>query len=104
MKIVASSQIPEPVSALPTGSEAKPLDRPARQTDAFAQDDAGVSALTAKLTDLRKALDVEERANVEHIRSEYQMGAYIVDSAKVSRAIVNDCLAALALPERAGHI
>jgi len=103
MRIGARNQIPEPVSAFPTGSETKQADRPERHGETFARDHAGVSALTARLTDLQKELEITERAKVEHIRSEYQMGAHAVDSAKTSHAIVDYCLLALDLPERAAQ-
>jgi anti-sigma28 factor (negative regulator of flagellin synthesis) len=70
----------------------KQVRRTAGQPEVLKPDEAAVSSFAARLTDRQTALDVEEGAKVERLRSAYQTGAYTVDSANLSRAIVNGCL------------
>jgi anti-sigma28 factor (negative regulator of flagellin synthesis) len=92
VRIADRDRTPEPASAQPPASEAKQVRRIAGQPEVFKQDEAAVSSFAARLTDRQTALDLEEGAKVERLKSAYQTGAYTVDSASVSRAIVNDCL------------
>ena len=91
MRITDSDRASEPASA-PPASEVKQVRRTAGQPEVLKPDEAAVSSFAARLTDRQTALDVEEGAKVERLRSAYQTGAYTVDSANLSRAIVNGCL------------
>jgi anti-sigma28 factor (negative regulator of flagellin synthesis) len=92
VRIADRSRAPEPVPATPPAPDAGQARRAAAQPEVFKQDEAAVSSFAAKLADRQTALDIEERARLESLRGAYQTGAYTVDSANVSRAIVNNCL------------
>ena len=91
MRIADRNQTPEPVSASPAPG-AKQARRAAGQPEVSKQDQAAVSSFAARLSERQTALGVEEGAKLERLTSAYQTGAYTVDSANVSRAIVNACL------------
>ena len=91
MRIADRNRTPEPVSA-PSASASRQARRAAGQPEAVKPDEASVSSFAAQLNLRQAALDVEDRAKLERLRSAYQTDAYTVDSANLSRAIVNDRL------------
>jgi anti-sigma28 factor (negative regulator of flagellin synthesis) len=82
----------EPAPAALPALEPKQAHRAAGPPEVFKQDEAAVSSFAAKLVDRKTAIDGAERAKLERLKSAYQTGEYTVDSANVSRAIVNSCL------------
>ena len=92
MKIVDRDRTPEPAPAAPSAAGAKRARLAAGAPEAPRRDEAAVSAFAARLSDRQAAIGAEERARLERLRSAYQTGAYTVDTASVSRAIVNSCL------------